>query len=242
MPAAQAPNTLPPRPAKDEGAIQIVQIPEARVKYENTIRLRRYGYLAFILFVVYVVVQHRKAQKLEREKIHPYWGRPSLESQSCIAYNTRRYNARLWNVPLNFDWHTICMSIPIKIHNLELTVPERCEIRVSSSSLSVSYKKAHSTTIQKGDYVYGTWRVDDNEPSCQARWGDLIEDKVRIRAGREQSSTHSVVDRRAASDLVFMWVRKQLYRARILKPHPFHRSLKLLLWARSPATTYIRCV
>ena len=138
MPAAQAQNTLPEKASKDEGAIQVqATVADPKLKRETAIRFRGLGVLAIIVLVGYFFVQQHRSRIRESHKIHPYWGRPSLDSESCIAYNTRRYNARLWNVPLTFDWRTVCMTIPIKIHNRKMTVPERCEIRVSSSPLSV---------------------------------------------------------------------------------------------------------
>ena len=87
--------------------------------------------------------EERAEWERQRQSHHPFWGTPSLETPSCLAYNTRRYKARLWNVQLGSDWHAACLNTPIQIHGRELTSPERCDARVSDHPfVKVYYEKA----------------------------------------------------------------------------------------------------
>ncbi|TCD59837.1 hypothetical protein EIP91_011340 [Steccherinum ochraceum] len=99
----------------------------------------------------------------QREAHKPFWGTPYLESPACLAYETRRYKARLLNVPLGADWYQACMSTSVEIHGRTLSTPERCEYW--------------------NDDVYGSWRVDFDEPECRPRWGDQTWHKGCLRPG-----------------------------------------------------------
>lgn len=47
------------------------------------------------------------------------------------VYGVREYTARIWNIPLKYDWEKACQRTPIVIHNRTLTHPDRCENKVS---------------------------------------------------------------------------------------------------------------
>ena len=77
--------------------------------------------------------QERAQWEQERRAHKPFWGQTELESPACLAYNTRRYKARLWNIPLGGDWLKACMSTPIEIRGHTFSAPEHCNSDVGLS-------------------------------------------------------------------------------------------------------------
>lgn len=111
-----------------------------------------------------LIFEEERAQwERERRTHKPFWGTVSLESPFCLAYNTRRYKARLQNLPLGGNWHQACMAAQVEIHGRMLSTPERCEV--------------------SDEDVFGYWRVDFDEPECLPRWADYTWDKGCIRPG-----------------------------------------------------------
>ncbi|KAH8094515.1 hypothetical protein BXZ70DRAFT_947824 [Cristinia sonorae] len=110
-----------------------------------------------------VFQQAREEWQRERKAHKPFWGTVGLQSPSCLAYNTRRYQAKLRNVPLGADWLQACMSTQVEIQGRTFSAPEKCEIW--------------------GDDVYGYWIVDFDQPECQPRWADFTWQKGCLRPG-----------------------------------------------------------
>jgi hypothetical protein len=74
--------------------------------------------------------EHERRKEEDRKWSKLYWGEPTAGAH-CVAYGTREYTARIWNVPLLQDWMTACKQTSIVIHNKTLETPTRCEDQVS---------------------------------------------------------------------------------------------------------------
>jgi hypothetical protein len=59
-----------------------------------------------------------------------YW-EEATPAPHCAAYGAREYTARIWNIPLFYDWMAACKETPIVIHNKTIGTPTRCEDQVS---------------------------------------------------------------------------------------------------------------
>jgi hypothetical protein len=82
-----------------------------------------------------------------------HWDEP-IGGPHCVAYGTREYTARLWDIPFMADWIQACKSTPIQIHNKTLLTPDRCE------------------DLGMGG-MYGHWLVNFEETSCLPYWGSF---------------------------------------------------------------------
>ncbi len=52
-------------------------------------------------------------------------------SPHCLAYGTRRYTARLQNVPFWTNRTRVCMEAPIQINGLMISSPDECDDHAS---------------------------------------------------------------------------------------------------------------
>lgn len=77
--------------------------------------------------------QERRDEK-ERVKLGLYWDKPT-PAKHCASYGVREYTARIWNVPMFYDWLKACQQTPIVIHNKTMKTPNRCEDQVRISSV-----------------------------------------------------------------------------------------------------------
>ncbi|THH31735.1 hypothetical protein EUX98_g2467 [Antrodiella citrinella] len=101
----------------------------------------------------------------ERDRVahRPFWSEPWLLWESCLAYNTRMYKARLRNLPLGGgNWLEACKSTQLGWHGRAISA-ESCDV--------------------EEDYVYGMFRIDFDQPQCQTRWGDWTWNKGCVRPG-----------------------------------------------------------
>lgn len=74
----------------------------------------------------------RKEWENERRKYLPYFEEPALRDPHCRAFNTREYQARLWNIRLPGDnrWLEACMTTATKIHGRTFKAPNWCADQV----------------------------------------------------------------------------------------------------------------
>ncbi|KAF9450141.1 hypothetical protein P691DRAFT_495714 [Macrolepiota fuliginosa MF-IS2] len=83
-----------------------------------------------------------------------YWD--ELQGSShCVAYGTRRYTARLRNVPFWANRTRACMETPIQINGAIISSPDGCEV----------------TWLFSG--VRGHWHVNFRERDCSPAWGNF---------------------------------------------------------------------
>lgn len=81
----------------------------------------------------------REEWEKERRRHLPYFEEPILKDTHCRAFNTREYQARLWNIRLPGDnrWLEACMSTETTIHGRKFKSPHRCADQVRISLLFV---------------------------------------------------------------------------------------------------------
>lgn len=81
----------------------------------------------------------RKGWEKERAKYLPYFEEPILKDTHCRAFNTREYQARLWNIRLPGDnrWLEACMSTETTIRGQKFKSPHRCVDQVRNPFLFV---------------------------------------------------------------------------------------------------------
>lgn len=59
----------------------------------------------------------------------PYWDEPVPDAR-CLAFGTREYTARLWDLPFFSSWAKACKNTGITIHNVTIQHPSYCESKV----------------------------------------------------------------------------------------------------------------
>ncbi|KAG1748347.1 uncharacterized protein EDB91DRAFT_1314984 [Suillus paluster] len=90
-----------------------------------------------------------KREEEERFRLNMFW--TNLKSQTCTAYGTREYTARLVNVPSHYNRRVdACMATPIEIHGVNYTT-KWCEDHGPNN-------------------VIGHWEVDLQQPDCTSYW------------------------------------------------------------------------
>ncbi|KAJ7087656.1 hypothetical protein B0H15DRAFT_781230 [Mycena belliarum] len=110
----------------------------------------------------------RRAEEREREEAAERvragfaWDGVQAE-QHCARYSTRRYSARLANVPREYDPVKACRETAFEIHGRRIASPARCEDRGCQG-------------------VFGHWDVDYSEPACIPHF-DGFRDKGCTAAG-----------------------------------------------------------
>ncbi|KAF5364176.1 hypothetical protein D9756_000337 [Leucocoprinus leucothites] len=93
-----------------------------------------------------------------------YWS--GLQGDAhCLAYGTRRYTARLRNVPFWANRTRVCMETAVQINGSNIRSPDQCEVKWPFGA------------------VKGHWNVNFKENDCTPVWGtyrstpDVCEDK-----------------------------------------------------------------
>lgn len=79
----------------------------------------------------YQWMAERKEWEEERSTYLPYFEDLTLGESYCVAFNTREYAARLWNVrfPGDYRWLETCMSTEVKMNGKTIKSPDRCAER-----------------------------------------------------------------------------------------------------------------
>ncbi|KAF7325777.1 hypothetical protein MKEN_00428200 [Mycena kentingensis (nom. inval.)] len=100
-----------------------------------------------------------RRRREEEEAVRARFAWDGLAGDSyCLRYATRRYTARIANVPRSYDPVKACMETSVEIHGRRLTTPERCEDRGCEG-------------------VFGHWVVDFAEAACSPHFAKF-DDKV----------------------------------------------------------------
>lgn len=81
----------------------------------------------------------RKEWENEKSRYFPYFEEPALRDPHCRAFNTREYQARLWNIRLPGDnrWLEACMATKVNIHGKTYKSPDWCADQVCISPLLI---------------------------------------------------------------------------------------------------------
>lgn len=74
--------------------------------------------------------REREEWENQRRTHKSFWDAAVLDSPFCLAYDTRRYKARLRNVGCGLDPLQACMSTRIEIQGRDFATPERCDVTV----------------------------------------------------------------------------------------------------------------
>ncbi|KAJ8587024.1 hypothetical protein M405DRAFT_864106 [Rhizopogon salebrosus TDB-379] len=95
------------------------------------------------------IKERKTREEEERLRLNMFWTDP--ESHTCTMYGTRKYTARLVNIPGNYNRRVeACMATPIQIHGIEYKA-KWCEDHGPRN-------------------VTGHWEVDQHEPDCASYW------------------------------------------------------------------------
>jgi hypothetical protein len=62
------------------------------------------------------------------------WDEPK-PGKHCLAFGTREYTARLWNVPFYANWTKTCENTEATIHGVVISKPTFCENKVSRNRI-----------------------------------------------------------------------------------------------------------
>src|SRR5436190_8948936 len=84
----------------------------------------------------------------------PHWG--SFDDKGCVDYGTRKYDSRLWDIPVGASWERTCARTPADVQGQHFDTPSRCENAVPG-------------VRPAGVEMWGVFNVTDN--SCAPRWG-----------------------------------------------------------------------
>ncbi|KAF8836365.1 hypothetical protein BDN67DRAFT_974311 [Paxillus ammoniavirescens] len=89
-------------------------------------------------------------EEVKRQRLNMVW--VNVEAHSCTSYATRKYTARLANVPSDYN-HRVeaCKATPLDVHG-QSYLPHTCEDNVNGT--------------------IGTWNVDQSQPDCVTFWTD----------------------------------------------------------------------
>jgi hypothetical protein len=98
--------------------------------------------------------ERERREEKHQQKLGLYWDEPTPGAH-CRAYGTREYTARLWNIPMFYDWMMACKTTPIVIHNKTIETPFQCENRVSSSSSA--FTQAVENPPSGGHFWWNVW-------------------------------------------------------------------------------------
>ncbi|KAH8813522.1 hypothetical protein DL96DRAFT_1821303 [Flagelloscypha sp. PMI_526] len=110
--------------------------------------------------------EEERQDKAKREKAGLHW--IDLEpEEACLSYGKRKYRAQLSHLPSDAPGMTWCWTVPVTIHGVDYSTPDRCE--------------------NLNGEIYGEWTVAQNEPSCQTYFD--IQD-------HEETCVHGVTNRR----------------------------------------------
>ncbi|KAF8897757.1 hypothetical protein BD779DRAFT_399832 [Infundibulicybe gibba] len=106
-----------------------------------------------------------------RQRMNLQWDQPVGRSQ-CLAYGSREYTARLWNIPTGYSWMKACENTTVEINGITFSKPDFCE--------------------DKGIWgVYGHWIIHTGEMTCQPYWGSFLDEGCVV----EGSHLHRVRSR-----------------------------------------------
>lgn len=83
--------------------------------------------------------ERERREREGRQRMGLAWDtlRPAMH---CSGYGARRYSARLWNIPLFYDWMKVCQNTEVTIHGVVLEKPDYCEDLVRSNATQTSQK------------------------------------------------------------------------------------------------------
>jgi hypothetical protein len=71
--------------------------------------------------------EFEREENEKRRRGHvPFWGEARLLNDQCPSDRFRRYEARMYNLLVEDDWHAACMREPIQIAGRTLTNPHSC--------------------------------------------------------------------------------------------------------------------
>ncbi|KIJ14803.1 hypothetical protein PAXINDRAFT_169488 [Paxillus involutus ATCC 200175] len=94
--------------------------------------------------------KEREREEDERQRHNTVW--VDVEPHSCTSWATRKYTARLANVPSNYNRRIeACKATPLDVHR-QSYLPHTCEDNVNGT--------------------IGTWNVNQNQPDCVTFWTD----------------------------------------------------------------------
>ncbi|KAK7044497.1 hypothetical protein R3P38DRAFT_2879102 [Favolaschia claudopus] len=89
-----------------------------------------------------------RRRREEEDRVRAKFSWENLQgAQNCLQYGTRRYTARLANVPREYDPVKACTETAVEIHGVKISSPHQCEDRGCAG-------------------VIGYWNVNYSEPAC----------------------------------------------------------------------------
>ncbi|KAJ6588639.1 hypothetical protein B0H19DRAFT_213478 [Mycena capillaripes] len=116
--------------------------------------------------------QEERRKREEQDRIRAGFAWDGLAGdQHCLQHGTRRYTARVANVPREYDPVKACTETAVEIHGRKIPSPNQCEDRGCSG-------------------VFGHWLVNYSEPTCITYFDDF-KDKGCISQGSGQRRIES---------------------------------------------------
>lgn len=110
--------------------------------------------------------EERRKEKEDKEKAGIKWAEPQPDPH-CLRYGTRKWTAKMDNVPAGQDPVSVCWETKAFIHG-RWVLPDNCENKVWSRSSG----SGKSLTSLQGAWVgtVGTWYIDFDEAACHTFW------------------------------------------------------------------------
>ncbi|KAK7044507.1 hypothetical protein R3P38DRAFT_2879177 [Favolaschia claudopus] len=122
--------------------------------------------------------ERRKREEEDRTRAQFAW-EDLKGNQGCLQYRTKRYTARLANVPREYDPVKACTETSVEIHGVKIPSPHQCEDRGCGG-------------------VFGHWIVD-SEPTCTTHF-DHFNDKGCMTAGSRRRRFESHLENLQSGD------------------------------------------
>ncbi|KAF7360566.1 hypothetical protein MVEN_00787700 [Mycena venus] len=117
--------------------------------------------------------EEERRKREEEDRIRAGFAWDGLQGDHrCLQHGTRRYTARLANVPREYDPVKACTETAVEIHGVKISSPNHCEDRGCGG-------------------VIGHWIVDYSEPACATHF-DNFKDKgcTSPGSGRRRIESH----------------------------------------------------
>ncbi|KAF8897758.1 hypothetical protein BD779DRAFT_1492357 [Infundibulicybe gibba] len=115
--------------------------------------------------------EQERREEQERRRMNLWWDKP-IAGLQCFAHGSREYTARLWNIPIGYNWTKACENTKVEINGMSISKPDFCEDR----------------GIWGG--VYGHWIVHTGEIACLPHWGSFS-DQGCVAEGSHLHRVHS---------------------------------------------------